>query len=254
MSTPPSVFDVHDRRVLVTGASRGIGRAIAVGFAHAGAHVVGAARSESDLQETGKHCTDAPGSFEYVSLDLRAPESVQACVQRSVEILGGLDVLVNNAADDHESAIEDTDLSVYQRVLELNLQSCWLLMKAASPYLRDGGGKVINIASVLGLVGMRNDSCYVAAKHGLVGLTKAVALEWARADVQVNAICPGYVETAMLPDLSDDSIASYIKKQVPMARWAQPEEFVGPSLFLASDASNYMTGQVLVLDGGLTAK
>src|SRR4051794_39883764 len=98
MSTP-SVFDVRDRRVLVTGASRGIGRAIAVGFAHAGAHVVGAARSESDLQETGKHCTDAPGSFEYVSLDLRAPESVQACVQRSVEILGGLDVLVNNAAD-----------------------------------------------------------------------------------------------------------------------------------------------------------
>ena len=250
----PSIFDLRERRVLVTGASRGIGRAIAVGFAHAGAQVVGAARSETDLQETAKHCADAPGSFEYVSVDLRAPESVQSCVQKSVEILGGLDVLVNNAADDHDSAIEDTDLSVYQRVLELNLQSCWLLMKVASPYLRDGGGKVINIASVLGLVGMRDDSCYVAAKHGLVGLTKAIALEWAREGVQVNAICPGYVETAMLPDLTDESMASYIKKQVPMGRWAQPEELVGATVFLASDASNYMTGQVLVLDGGFTAR
>jgi NAD(P)-dependent dehydrogenase (short-subunit alcohol dehydrogenase family) len=130
---------------------------------------------------------------------LSSSEAIEECVEHAAKTLGGLDILVNHAALDHDSSIEKTDLSVWQAVLELNLQSCWLTVKAASPYLRDGGGKLINIASVLGLVGARNDSAYIAAKRGLIGVTRAIGLEWARKGVQVNAIAPGYVETAMRP-------------------------------------------------------
>jgi NAD(P)-dependent dehydrogenase (short-subunit alcohol dehydrogenase family) len=252
---PPAAFDISGRRTLVTGASRGIGQAIAVAFARSGARVVGAARSEEGLEATAELAAGAAGSFEPYATDLRSPEAAEECVAHAVASLGGLDVLVNNAADDHDSPIEATDLSVYQRVVELNLQSCWVLMRAASPHLKDGGGKVINIASVLGLVAMRDDSAYIAAKHGLVGLTRAVALEWARQGVQVNAIAPGYVETAMLPDLqANEALARYIRRIVPMGRWAQPDELAAPAVFLASNASNYMTGQVLVVDGGMTAQ
>lgn len=254
-SVTSDLFDLTGRRVLVTGASRGIGQAIAVGLARRGANVVGAARSEDGLRETAKLIADTAGTFQAHAVDLRSSDAIHSCVTTAAETLGGLDVLVNNAADDHDSSIEDTDPSVFQRVIELNLQSCWLLTRAASPYLKDGGGKVINIASVLGLVGMRDDSAYIAAKHGLVGLTKAVALEWARKNVQVNAIAPGYVQTAMLPDLeANEAVAKYIRRQVPMGRWAQPEEFVGPATFLASAASDYLTGHTLVVDGGLTAQ
>jgi len=247
-------FDLTGRRALVTGASRGIGQAIAVGFAQQGAHVIGVARSEDGLKETAELAADTPGSFAVYAADLRSPEAIEACVVHTAQTLGGIDILVNNAGDDHDSSIEDTDLSVWQRILDLNLQSCWLLTKAASPYLKDGGGKVINIASVLGLIAMRDDSAYIAAKHGLVGLTRAIGLEWARNGVQVNAIAPGYVETAMLPGLDNEDVAKYIRRQVPMGRWSQPSELVGPAVFLASNASSYMTAQVLVVDGGVTVQ
>ncbi len=250
-----AAFDLTGRRALVTGASRGIGRAIAVAFAQQGADVIGAARSEDGLTETAGLAAGAAGSFRPYAVDLRSPEAIEACVAHTAETLSGIDILVNNAADDHDSPIESTDLSVFQRVVQLNLQTCWVLTRAAAAQLKDGGGKVINIASVLGLVAIRNDSAYIAAKHGLVGLTRAIALEWARQGVQVNAIAPGWVETAMLPDLQEnEALARHIRRTVPMGRWSQPEEYAAPAIFLASAASDYMTGQVLVVDGGLTAQ
>ncbi|MFI1434333.1 SDR family NAD(P)-dependent oxidoreductase [Streptomyces lydicus] len=254
-STTTDLFDITGKRALVTGASRGIGRAIAVALARAGAHVVAAARTEKALKETAALAADAPGQIDILATDLRTPESAETAIHSAAEILGGLDILVNNAADDHDSPIEKTELKVYQRIMDLNLQSCWVMTKAASPYLKDGGGKVINIASVLGLVGMLDDSVYIAAKHGLVGLTKAVALEWARAGVQVNAIAPGFVDTAMIGNLKEnEALQAYVKKKTPMGRAAQPEEYAGPTLFLASSASDFMTGQVLVVDGGYSTQ
>jgi NAD(P)-dependent dehydrogenase (short-subunit alcohol dehydrogenase family) len=121
--------------------------------------------------------------------------------------------------------------------------------------LKASQGQVINVASIHGLVAHRDNSAYVIAKHGLVGLTRAIALEWAPEGVRVNAICPGYVQTAMLPDLeTDEDAATYIRLITPMGRWSQPEEYVGPAVFLASEASSFMTGQMLVVDGGLTVQ
>lgn len=246
-------FDLDGRRVLVTGASRGIGQAIAVGFAMRGANVLGVARSVDGLQETADKSEGARGSFSAYAADLRSADSITATVQHAVSTLGGLDVLVNNAADDHDSPIEATSLDTWQRVLELNLQSCFLMCREASTPLRsDGGGKVINVSSALGMVGVRDDIAYVSAKHGLVGLTRALSLEWAKRGVQVNALAPGFVATAMV-DTTDEGVAGYIKSRTPMGRWATVEEMVGPAVFLASRASDFMTGQVLVVDGGYTA-
>jgi NAD(P)-dependent dehydrogenase (short-subunit alcohol dehydrogenase family) len=253
--SPAQVFDLTGRRALVTGASRGIGRAIALAFAQCGAEVVGAARSEDDLRETAALGADAPGRIEPQVADLREPEAVEACVATAAETLGGIDILVNNAAADHDSKIEDTSLETFQEVIDVNLRSCWVMARAASPYLQDGGGKLINVASTLGLVAIRNNSAYIAAKHGLIGVTRALALEWARRGVQVNAVAPGFVETAMTSVfLSTEEGAAWAKRMTPQGRWGQPDEIAWPAVFLASPAADFITGQVLVVDGGITVQ
>lgn len=253
--TTTDMFDITGRRALVTGGSRGIGRAIAIAFAARGANVVVAARSADGLEETVS-LAEGPGTVVAHPADLRDEAEINASIQSCVEHFGGLDILVNNAADDHDSSIEKTDLETWRRVVDLDLQSCWLLMRAASPHLREeGGGKVINVASMLGLVAVRNDSAYIAAKHGLIGLTRAIALEWARRDVQVNAIAPGFIETDMMAaNLAEENVATWIRKNTPMGRWAQPEELTGTAVFLASKASDFMTGHTMVVDGGWTVQ
>ena len=251
--SPAEIFDLTGRRAIVTGASRGIGREIALALARSGADVFITARSEDGLKETARLAEGAPGGVRIHPLDLRPPEACEECVAAATDALGGIDILVNNAAADHDSSIEDTDLSVFQRVIDVNLRSCWLLMKAASSQLQDGGGKVINVASGLGLVAIRDNSAYIAAKHGLVGVTQAIALEWARQGVQVNAIAPGFVETEMV-DVGNEALAKWIRRQTPMGRWAQPEEMAWPVVFLASSAADYVTGHTLVVDGGILAQ
>jgi len=140
--------------------------------------------------------------------------------------------------------------------VDLNLQSCWLLARAASPHLRAAdGGKLINGASTLRFIGSRGESANAAAKHGLIGLTRALALEWGRHDIQVNALARGYVEAEMTRGmLEDDELARSVVKNTPIGRWGQTDEIVGPAVFLASRASSFVTGQVLVVDGGWTAQ
>ncbi|WP_158888089.1 SDR family NAD(P)-dependent oxidoreductase [Amycolatopsis anabasis] len=252
------IFDLAGRRILVTGASKGLGRELAVGLAAFGARVACVARNEKGLAETAELISAAGGPEAAVrSADLRDSSAIQQTVDSVTAELGGLDVLVNNAADDHDSPIEDTSLETWQRVVDLNARSVWLLSKAAGPYLRESGGygKVINVASVMGTVGVRDNTAYVMSKHAIIGLTKALAVEWARKGVQVNALCPGFVVTDMTTHMHADETGSrWVTRQTPMGRWGETTDFVGSAVFLSSRASDFMTGQALVVDGGYTTQ
>jgi NAD(P)-dependent dehydrogenase (short-subunit alcohol dehydrogenase family) len=249
-------FGLAGRRAVVTGASGGIGRAVAVAYARCGADVLVVARSEEGLQATAALAADAPGTIATLSADLSDPAQAEVVTQRALEALGGIDVLVNNAGIAHASAVEDTSLETYQQVLDLNVRSSWLLCRAMSAALAAGdGGSVINVSSILGIVGSPNESAYVIAKHALIGATRSIALEWATRGVRVNALAPGYVVTPMTaPYLAEGEFADEVLHKTPMGRPAEADEMVGAAIFLASAASSYMTGQVLTVDGGWTAQ
>jgi NAD(P)-dependent dehydrogenase (short-subunit alcohol dehydrogenase family) len=253
-----AIFDLTGRRILVTGASRGLGRQLAMSFAAFGARVACVARNETALQETAAQAKEAGGeSVLAIPADLRSQASIDEVVADVAGQFGGLDVLVNNAADDHDSSIEDTSLETWQRVTELNAQSVFLLCKAAAPHLMASGGygKVINVASVLGTLGVRANAAYVASKHAVVGLTRALALEWARRGVQVNALCPGFIITDMTAHMHQDEAGNrWVIRNTPMGRWGECTDFAGAAVFLASRASDFMTGQTLVVDGGYAAQ
>ena len=254
MTDTRTIFDLTGRRALVTGASRGIGRALAVALADAGADVLAVARTLEDLQATAAAAPS--GRIRVLAADLSDPVAVRATVDAAVSELGGLDILVNNAGTTVAKAIEDTTEEEYSRILQLDLESCWLMCRAASPALKASGhASVINIASMLSTVASLEESAYIVAKHGLLGLTRALGIEWARAGVRVNAIGPGYVDTAMTTEgLVDDRYGAWVLRNTPQGRWASPEEMAGAAIFLASDASAYMTGQIIVVDGGWTAQ
>jgi NAD(P)-dependent dehydrogenase (short-subunit alcohol dehydrogenase family) len=248
-------FDLTGRRAVVTGASRGIGRAIALAYAAKGARVCGVARSEADLNETAELASGLSGSVTPLVADLVQPEGIREAIARAAEAGGGIDVLVNNAGYDNEQTLKRTTLDEWQKVIDLNVRAVLLLCQEAAPHLLDGGGKVVNVASMFGLVSTRGEVAYTASKHAVLGLTKALALEWARKGIQVNALCPGFVETDMLASAtSNDDAASYMRSATPMGRWGQVDDLTGPAVFLASSASDFMTGQALVVDGGYTVQ
>jgi NAD(P)-dependent dehydrogenase (short-subunit alcohol dehydrogenase family) len=246
-------FDLTGKRVIVTGASRGIGRAIALAFAARGASVFAVARSAEDLNETVRLAAEHPGSIMAWTVDLTSPDVAPLLIEAAATALGGIDILVNNAGLDIEHAIEEHTLDEWNAVFDVNVRSVFLLCKAAEGHLKDGGGKVVNVASMLGHIASRANLGYISSKHALVGFTRALAVDWALEDVQVNAIGPGFVETDMLASAtSDEATRAYIRRVIPQGRWAQPEEMTGAAIFLASDASDYVTGQTIIVDGGFS--
>lgn len=251
-------FDCSGEVAVVTGASRGIGRAIAIGLGSAGATVVPTARTKSDLEETVSQVEAAGGNGLAISSDVSEEESVHELFERTVEEFGGVDILVNNAGMNPESALgkpETIEIEGFDQTLAVNLRGAFLCAQQAAEYLQDGdGGAIVNIASVAGLVGLPRQHPYVASKHGLVGMTKSMALDWAP-DVRVNAIAPGYVETEFIDEaLESDSIRQSLLDQTPLDRFAAPEEMAGPAVFLASEAGSYVTGSCLTVDGGWTSR
>jgi NAD(P)-dependent dehydrogenase (short-subunit alcohol dehydrogenase family) len=250
------VIDLAGKTALVTGASRGIGRAIALGFAEAGADLAISARTAEALEET-KNAVEALGRKAFVvPADVTDRDAAQRMVADAIAALGHLDVVVNNAGGTSFMVpFEDVRFDGWSKVLRLNADSVVHVMQAAGPHLLERGrGSVVNVASVAGLGGSPMVTPYGAAKAAVVNLTKSVAVEWGSRGVRVNALCPGWTATDLnrnlweTPEISDAMMA-----RVPLGRWATPEEMVGPALFLASDASSYVTGQVLVVDGGITA-
>lgn len=250
------LFSLAGKKALVTGASRGIGQVIAVAFAEAGADVALTARGAEGLAVTAKEIRDAGREAVEIPADLTSHEAAVAVVAEAIDRLGHLDIVVNNAGGSNFLVpFLDTRLSGWEKILRLNLDATMWICQAAGAHLTArGSGSVINVASVAGLAAAPFLSSYGVAKAGVVALTKTLASEWGRAGMRVNALCPGWTATELnrnlwdTPDGGQATIAN-----VPMGRWGKPEEMAGPAVFLASEASSFMTGQVLIVDGGQTS-
>ena len=251
-------LEFDGKRVLVTGSTRGIGKAAAQAFLAAGARVALHGRDASKVAEAARSLSEGDGSrIVEVSGDLSTAEGCETVVRAAVSGLAGLDVLVNNAGVSEELSVEDTDEKAWDSVIDGNLKSAFFCTRAALAALRETGGAIVNVGSESGLEGGRSCSAYCAAKGGVVNLTRALALELAPR-VRVNVICPGSVDTDMLRaeiDAADDPQAHLeeLRRWAPLGRIAQPEEIARTILFLASSAAAYITGAVLAVDGGDTA-
>lgn len=246
------IFNLDGRKALVTGASSGLGRHFAGVLAQAGAHVALAARRTDSLRDVCAAITDADGKAEVVELDVTDSGSVRRAVAEAADALGGLDILVNNAGITASASFLDMDEDAWDKVVNTNLKGCFLVAQETARRMRDGGkgGSIVNIASILGMRVAGHVSSYIASKGGLVTLTKAMALELARHDIRVNALCPGYLETELNQDFFASDAGKALIRRIPQRRLGRLEELDGPLLLLCSDAGSYMTGSVIAVDGG----
>ncbi len=249
--TGDQLFGIEDRVALVTGASRGIGRAVAIGLARSGADVALVSRGEA-VNETAAAIERLGRKALALRLDLTKEKAAETAVAETVKNLGRLDILVNNAGTTRRAPCEEFSDQHWREVMGLNLDAVFRLCRQAGRVMLDRGyGKIINIASLMSFQGGLNIPAYTASKHAVAGLTKSLANEWASHGITVNALAPGYVKTEVTAPLQDDPVRRpEIDKRIPQGRWAEPEDMVGPVLFLASDASAYVQGHVLVADGG----
>ncbi len=244
------------RVALVTGASRGIGREIAVTLAREGAEVAVVARSAEKLAEVAAEIEGLGRRCHIITADVTDEAAPERIVSETTSALGGITILVNNAGGNSFMApLQTMRLSGWRKTLNLNLDSIVALTQAALPALiASGNGSIVNVASVAGLRGSPLMSHYGAAKAALLSLTQSLAIELAAQGVRVNSLVPGWIETDLTDFLrTDESTEQGLLGRVPMARWGRSEEIAQGALFLASDASSFMTGQSLVLDGGLSA-
>lgn len=251
-----ALFDLSGRTALVTGASRGIGRAIAVGYAQAGADVALAARNVEALEAVRAEIEALGRRAVVIATDVTEADSIKDMVATAIDRLGGVDILVNNAGgSSYMGPFSSLRFSGWEKVMRLNVDSIVHACQAVGPHMIDRGkGSIINVASVAALLATPELAPYGASKAAVVSLSKTLAVEWGQLGVRVNALCPGWTRTDLNVDLwSDEQISTAMMERVPLGRWAEVGEMVGPALFLASDASSYLTGQALVIDGGQTA-
>ena len=240
-------FDLSGRSALVTGSTRGLGLALARALAEAGARVAVNGRSAEAAAEVAASIDGAvAAAFDVTD---------EAAVATAVAELGPVDVLVNNAGGGLRKPLLDVSLEEWRSALDANLTSAYLVARAVAPgMIERGSGKVVNICSVMSELARETIAPYTAAKGGLKMLTRAMCSEWARHGIQANAIAPGYFETDMTEALrTDAAFDAWLRARVPAGRWGQPDELGGAVVFLASSASDYVNGQILYVDGGLTA-
>ncbi len=243
------------RVAIVTGAGRGIGRALAFALAEAGADVALAARSAGEIERVAAEVEERSVRALAVPTDVNEEAEVDGLVERVLAELGGLHVLVNNSGVIHSSPLIETSLEEWDRVVTTNLRGTFLCMRAAGRHFASRReGKVINIASNFAFMGVPRFASYCSSKAAVVSLTKTAALEWASSGVQVNAIAPGYVETDMNEAVrSDENLKAKVVGQIPARRMARAEELGPLVVYLASPASDFMTGETIVFDGGQAA-
>ena len=253
----PELFRLDGRAALITGGGGALGRAMALGLAAAGASVSIADRDLTAAETTVSQVAGTGGGALAIGADVTDETAVEETVRRTVDRFGRLDILINSAGIGARGAAADYELGRFEEVLSINLTGTFLFCRAAGRVMLEAGdGRIVNIASIAGLVGYIGNPAYLASKGGVVQLTRALAVEWAQRGVRVNAIAPGVIETPMVARQVASEPEFYVefRKKHPVGRFGTPDEIVGPALFLCSDASSFVTGHVLVADGGYTAQ
>jgi len=251
-----TLFDLSDKKALVTGASRGLGQQIAVGLANAGATVICSSSRENGCAQTLELIANNGGTAYEYAANLSQTEAVNNLATQVLKDHDTIDVLINVGGTIFRSPAVDFPYDQWQNVMKVNLDASFLLAQAVAPnMIKQGSGKIINIASMLSYSGGMTVPAYTASKHAVAGLTKALANEWAQHNIQVNAIAPGYFRTDNTQALQDDATRnSEIEKRIPAGRWGEAEDLIGSAIFLSSTASDYVNGHILAVDGGWLAR
>ncbi|AJD90965.1 3-ketoacyl-ACP reductase [Jeotgalibacillus malaysiensis] len=243
---------LQGKTAVVTGASRGIGRSIAIELAKNGANVVvNFSGNEEKAKETAKEVEAAGAKALVFKADVSNADDVQAMLKETISTFGSIDILVNNAGITKDNLLMRMKENDWDQVMDINLKSVFLTTKAAArPMMKQRKGKIINVSSIVGVMGNAGQANYVASKAGVIGLTKTSAKELAPRGINVNAVAPGFIETDMTGELAEDVQAS-MKQMIPLERFGQPEDIAKAVVFLASDDADYITGQTIHIDGGM---
>jgi NAD(P)-dependent dehydrogenase (short-subunit alcohol dehydrogenase family) len=250
-----NIFDLRGKSALVTGATRGLGEVAAKALAKAGADVAVCGRKEADLRRVSDEIKGLGRDAQGFQFDVTSAPSVREVVGEVLKYFGRIDILVNNAGVNHRVEVLDYPEDKWDLVIDTNLKGYVLVAQAVVPQMIDRGyGKVINMSSIFGGVALPTQLAYAASKGGVNQITKVMALEWAKKGVRVNAIAPTYFETELVTQIRNDlQRFNFINERTPMGRWGQPEELEGTVIFLATPASDFITGQTIYIDGGWTA-
>jgi len=250
-------FDLTGRTAIITGGSKGLGVAMGAGLASAGADLLLVSRNADEASEAAKQIAADFGCRAVgIAADVTKPDDVQGMTNRCLKEFGRVDILINSAGINIRGPIEDLTYEQFQQVQQTNVDGIWLASKSVIPHMKQAGkGRIINLASTLGLVGLANRTPYATSKGAVVQMTRALGLELASFNINVNAICPGPFLTPMnIPIADTEEAKKFIVGAVALDRWGRMEEIQGAAIFLASDAASYMVGSMLTVDGGWTAR
>lgn len=251
------LFDLTGRTAIITGGSKGLGSAMAEGLASAGADLLLISRNQEEVEETAARIQSDYGNRVIgIKTDVTNADQVATMTDRAMTEFGKIDILINNAGINTRGPIDGLTLEEFQEVQNVNVTGPWLCTKAVVPHMKqEKYGRIVNLASTLGLVGMANRTPYTSSKGAMVQMTRALGIELCEFGITCNAICPGPFLTPMNePFAETEEIKKFIVGAVAMNRWARMEEIQGAAIFLASDASSYMTGSMVTVDGGWTAR
>jgi NAD(P)-dependent dehydrogenase (short-subunit alcohol dehydrogenase family) len=254
MEDEPTSFNLSGKKAIITGASRGIGQALAVGFARAGADVAVSARSQDSLAATVDQIRTVGRRPLALAMDVSQVASCAEALGEAVHAMGGLDILVNNAGVEQVRPSFEVDESLWDLILDTNLKGAFFASQAAAKVMRAGGGAILNLCSLTSEVGIPTAVPYGSSKTGLLGMTRALAAEWGPLGIRVNAIAPGYFRTAMTEVFyRDEAWQQAMLQKIPMGRFGRLEDLLGAAIFLCSPAAAYITGVCLPVDGGFLA-